>query len=230
VEESGRPSRGQSQAAYTDIDGTVTAYNTIFEFLRFDAAKRSCEAEAEDLLAGLRSAARNGAPRSVTNARYFCWWRGRSVAEIDELGERWADAQAESPEEWPFLEPVTSLLDAHTRSGRRIVAVTASFEPALVRVRRRWPNLEMLCTLPRTHKGRYTGDIEEALVGGAKERAVASHAAEYAVDLSASFTYGDHHSDLQFMALAGESLLVIPTVKDGPAPNGLRFATQFSRP
>jgi HAD superfamily hydrolase (TIGR01490 family) len=208
VEESDAP----AQAAYTDIDGTAVAYNTIFEFLRFDAAERFCRDEAEDFLAGLRAAAKDGVPRSETNASYFRWWHGRSVKEVAQLGERWADVQAESPGEWRFLEPVASLLDGHTRKGRRLVAVTASFQPALVRVRRRWPHLELLCTLPRTHNGRYTGEIEEALVGGAKARAVASHAAEHGVDLTASFAYGDHPSDLPFMALAGESLLVSPAV------------------
>ncbi|MGO4246412.1 HAD family hydrolase [Paenarthrobacter sp. RAF54_2] len=197
------------QAAYTDIDGTVTAYNTIFEFLRFDAG-HSRKAEAEDFLEGLRAAARNGVPRSVTNARYFSWWRGRSVSEVQELGERWADFQAASTDGWSFLEPVTSLLDKHTAEGRRIVAVTASFEPALVRVRRRWPHLELLCTRPAASNGIYTGDIEEALVADAKARAVAAHAVEFSVDLSGSFAYGDHSSDLPFMALAGESLLVTP--------------------
>ncbi|MFJ5956830.1 HAD family hydrolase [Paenarthrobacter sp. NPDC092416] len=214
MEESGRPQgrrpQRPSQAAYTDIDGTVTAYNTIFEFLRFDAAERSCSADAEEFLAGLRSAARNGVPRSVTNARYFGWWRGRSISEVAQTGERWADLQDGSPDEWPFLEPVASLLDAHSLSGRRLVAVTASFEPALLRVRRRWPHLELLCTIPRVADDRYTGDLERALVGDAKAQAVAAHAAEHNVDLARSFAYGDHHSDLEFMALAGESLLVTP--------------------
>ncbi|WP_162943730.1 HAD family hydrolase [Arthrobacter celericrescens] len=212
MEESGRSRRRQSssQAAYTDIDGTVTGYNTIFEFLRFDAAERSCTADAEEFLAGLRSAARNGVPRAATNARYFGWWRGRSVREVAQTGERWADLQAESPDEWPFLEPVASLLDAHSLSGRKLVAVTASFEPALVRVRRRWPRIELLCTAPRVADGRYTGDVERPLVGDAKALAVAAHAAEHNVDLIGSFAYGDHHSDLQFMALAGESLLLAP--------------------
>jgi phosphoserine phosphatase len=75
----------------------------------------------------------------------------------------------------------------------------------------------VLCTLPRTRNGRYTGEIEEALVGNAKARAVASHAAEYGVDLKASFAYGDHHSDLPFMALTGQSLLVGPAPEDVPA-------------
>jgi HAD superfamily hydrolase (TIGR01490 family) len=225
VEESGNPlqgisggsRRGPSQAAYTDIDGTVTAYNTIFAFLRFDAGHFR-KAEAEGFLEGLRAAARSGVPRSVTNARYFSWWRGRSVSEVRELGERWADFQAASPDSWAFLEPVASLLDKHTAAGRRIVAVSASFEPALVRVRRRWPHLELLCTFPTAANGIYTGDIEEALVGDAKARAVAAHAARFSVDLSRSFAYGDHSSDLPFMALAGESLLVTPAAQNAPDP------------
>jgi HAD superfamily hydrolase (TIGR01490 family) len=206
-----------AQAAYTDVDGTAVAYNSIFEFLRFDAAEHLRRSEAEEFLAGLRAAAREGVPRSETNARYFRWWQGRSVMEIAGLGERWADLQAGSPAQWPFLEPVATLLDGHARKRRQIVAVTASFEPALVRVRRRWPQLEVLCTLPRTQNGRYTGEIGEALVGEAKARAVASHAAEHGVDLMASFAYGDHHSDLPFMALTGESLLVSPVAKAIPA-------------
>lgn len=100
------------------------------------------------------------------------------------------------------------MIDTHTSEQRRIVAVTASFEPALVRVRRRWPHLEILCTRLRVENGVYTGRIEEPLVGDAKVRAVAAHAAAHRVDLAKSFAYGDHHSDLPFMALAGESLFV----------------------
>lgn len=196
------------QAVYTDIDGTVTAYNTIFEFLRFDAARQGRSAEAEDFLAGLRSSAANGVPRSVTNARYFRWWSGRAVDGIRHLGGLWADTQAGSPDDWAFLEPVASLLDAHAAAGRQLVAVTASFAPALEHVRRRWPTLELLCTEPVVTDGRYTGGIREALVGEAKARAVRRHAAVSGVDLDASYAYGDHSSDLPFMALAGESMLV----------------------
>lgn len=199
-----------AQAAYADVDGTLTAYNTIFGFLRFDAAERGMVHEAEDFLHGLQAAAREGAPRSVTNARYFSWWRGRSVQEVEELGERWAEVQQASPGDWGFLEPVASLMDHHLLSGRRIVAVTASFPPALVRVLHRWPSLEVLCTVPLTDGGLYTGGISEAMVGQAKADAVAAHAERHGVDLAASFAYGDHCSDLPFMELAGQSLFVGP--------------------
>lgn len=78
------------QAAYADVDGTVVDYNTIFAMLRFDAAERGCSAEAEAFLGELRAASLAGEPRSVTNARYFTWWRERNVREVRELGERWA--------------------------------------------------------------------------------------------------------------------------------------------
>lgn len=107
-----------------------------------------------------------------------------------------------------FLEPVASLLDAHAAAGRRLVAVTASFGPALERVRRRWPTLELLCTEPVVAGGRYTGGITKALVGDAKAQAVRRHAALSGVDLASSYAYGDHSSDLPFLALAGESMLV----------------------
>ena len=133
------------------------AYNSIFEFLRFDAAEHLRRSEAAEFLAVLRAAAGEGVPRYETNARYFRWWQGRSVVEVAALGERRADLQADSPAQWPFLEPVASLLDGHARIRRQIVAVTASFGPALMRVLRRWPQLDVLCTVSRTRDGRYTG-------------------------------------------------------------------------
>lgn len=205
-------SGARAQAAYTDVDGTVVAYNTIFEFLRFDANLRNSGTEATTFLAGLRASAQSGVPRSVTNAQYFSWWRGRTVAEIAELGEHWADSQEQASESWRFLEPVTSLLDEHTRLGRQIVAVTASFPPALVRVQRRWPHMVVVPTTALSTKdGVYTGEIAEAMVGDAKARAVVVHAERCGIDLTASYAYGDHHSDLPFMSLVGESLLVGPS-------------------
>ncbi len=59
MEESDTP----AQAACTDIDGTVVAYNTIFGFLRFEAAERLRLSEAEDFLGGLHAAARDGVHR-----------------------------------------------------------------------------------------------------------------------------------------------------------------------
>lgn len=155
------------------------AYNTIFEFLRFDAAVHFRSGEAEEFLACWRAAAKDGVPRSETNVRYFRWWQGRSVMEVAWLGERWADLQAGSPAQWPSR------------------------------------NLRHLSWRGTLETG---GRFEEALVGYAKARAVASHADEHGVDLTASFAYGDHHSDLPFMALAGESMLVSPAVYDVPAP------------
>ncbi len=249
----------QRTAAYTDIDGTVTAYNTIFGLLKFDAAERGCASKAEEFLQELRSAALNGVPRSETNARYFGWWRGRSVRELEELGERWADFQDSSPaaasapahtsgpadvsgpthvsgpaqdtppEEWGFLEPVAALLDGHVRAGRRIVAVTASFPPALVRVLRRWPTLELLCAELVTERGVYTGGIDEAMVGEAKAKAVAAHASRNRIDLAGSFAYGDHASDVPFMRLAGHSLMIGNSGLSAQMPVNYALRQEFSK-
>jgi hypothetical protein len=58
-----------AQAVYTDVDGTVVAYNSTFEFLRFDAAEHLRAREGEEVFSGLPAAARDGMLRSGTNAR-----------------------------------------------------------------------------------------------------------------------------------------------------------------
>lgn len=202
------PVEESSTAVYTDIDGTVTAYNTIFGLLEFDANERGCAGDAKEFLAGLRLAAAQGVQRVATNSRYFTWWSGRPVAEVDSAGERWAAQQDLAPEHWPFVPEIASKLDHHAALGHRLVAVTASFKPALGHVMRRWPTLEVLCTEPLVHDGVYTGFVHEPLLGAAKASAVEAHAERFGIDLDASFGYGDHDSDLPFLALMGKPTLL----------------------
>lgn len=197
-----------STAVYTDIDGTVTEYNTIFGLLEFDAAERGCPDDAQEFLDGLRLAAAQGVPRTLTNSRYFAWWGGRSVADVASVGERWAARQEQAPERWPFVVDVASKLDHHETLGHRLVAVTASFKPALVRVLRRWPALEVLCTEPLVHDGVFTGDVPEPLLGAAKASAVVAHAERFGIKLESSFGYGDHDSDVPFLAVTGNPMLL----------------------
>ncbi|GHH67155.1 HAD family hydrolase [Promicromonospora soli] len=195
------------KAVYTDIDGTVTHGSSIFDLLRFDAGRRDQTRAGETFVAALTDAARAGTPRAVTNRRYFRWWAGRTVADVDDTARAWLDRQRSDGGPW-FVDTVADEIEAHLARGAHLVAVSASFPPALAAVRTRWPGMSLLTTIAHVRDGRYTGTVETPLVGQAKADAVISHAQLHGVDLSEAVGYGDHASDLPFLRILGSGYLV----------------------
>ncbi|MGI5187390.1 HAD family hydrolase [Promicromonospora sp. CA-289599] len=195
------------KAVYTDIDGTVTQGTSIFDLLRFDAGRRDQVRVGEAFINALTEAARAGTPRAVTNRRYFRWWTGRTVDDVDSTAREWLDRQRSDGGPW-FVDTVADEIETHVARGARLVAVSASFPPALVAVRARWPGMCLLTTEAHVRDGRYTGTVETPLVGQAKADAVLEHAQLYGVDLSQTVGYGDHASDLPFLRVLGAGYLV----------------------
>ncbi|SMF42212.1 HAD superfamily phosphoserine phosphatase-like hydrolase [Cellulosimicrobium cellulans J34] len=195
-------------AVYTDVDGTLRRGSTIFDLLRYDADRSGRVAEGERFLRSLREAAAAGTPREVTNRRYFAWWRGRAVDDVARVARDWAAAGgpwAEQP-----VPPVLAAVERYRRAGARVVAVSAAFEPALVGVRERWVEADVLATRAVVRDGRYTGDVVEPLVGEAKARAVRAHAATHGIPLERCAGFGDHASDLPFLRAVGTGTRVGP--------------------
>ena len=57
-------------------------------------------------------------------------------------------------------------------------------------------------------EGRFTGEIARPMIGQAKATAIAEDAEEHNIDLSESYGYGDHKSDLAFLSRVGFPSLV----------------------
>lgn len=195
-------------AVYTDVDGTLRRGSTIFDLLRFDAERAGRGAEGERFLRSLREAAAAGSPREATNRRYFGWWRGREVDDVVRVAHAWSAAGgpwAEQP-----VSPVLAAVERYRRAGARVVVVSAAFAPALLGLRQRWPEADVLATRAVVRDGRFTGDVVEPLVGEAKVRAVRVHAETHGIPLERSAGFGDHESDLPFLRAVGAGTWVGP--------------------
>ncbi|MDQ4504042.1 HAD-IB family phosphatase [Sinomonas sp. ASV322] len=201
------PRESFPQAVYADVDGTITRYTTIFDFLLFDARLRGVEPEGRAFLASLRERAAAGEPRTATNTHYFTWWAGRAADDVDAVAHAWAEGLGRR--DGLFHEGVALRLERARLQGSRLVAVTASFRPALRHVLERLPDLELLCAeLETGPDGRYTGAIDAPLVGDAKALRVRAHAEAFGIELARCEAYGDHPSDLPFLRAAGWAWLV----------------------
>lgn len=190
-------------AAYFDVDGTITPLNTLFSLLRFDAHEQDQVQDGEKFLQGLFHLKKNGAPREITNRQYFQWWAERDEQEIIDLGKRWFDQQLRHYKDGIIFPAVRSRLYAHKMKRDRIVLVSGSFLPALLPIASYIGAKEIIATSPVSVNGRFTGDVEIPMIGANKAKAVIEHASKHSLPLSESFGYGDDLSDTPFMSLTG---------------------------
>ncbi|GAA3226193.1 HAD family hydrolase [Oerskovia jenensis] len=212
-------------AAYLDVDGTLTTGVTLFELLRFDAAERGAEPEAETFLRSIAAMREAGVTRAERNRHYFGWWAGRSVEEVEHVGRRWfasvragrapgtggsgaADAGDAAGRAGVLRPQVVSLVERHRRAGHVVVLVSGSFAPALAPLAEVLGGAHLLVTDPEVQEGRFTGRVAVPMIGEAKVRAVAEHARREGISLPGSAAYGDDLSDAGYMGLTGHPTVV----------------------
>ncbi|MFF2621020.1 HAD family hydrolase [Oerskovia jenensis] len=212
-------------AAYLDVDGTLTTGVTLFELLRFDAAERGAEHEAETFLRSIAAMREAGVTRAERNRHYFGWWAGRSVGEVVQVGRRWfasvqagrapgtggsgaTDAGGAAGRAGVLRPQVVSLVERHRRAGHVVVLVSGSFAPALAPLAEVLGGAHLLVTDPEVLEGRFTGRVADPMIGAAKVRAVAEHARREGISLPRSAAYGDDLSDAGYMGLTGHPTVV----------------------
>ena len=188
----------------------------MFELLLFDAGSSGRLAEGKAFLSGLRLAKAAGAPREETNRTYFRWWAGRSVVEVEELGRTWFSTV---PVDALLVPEMARRVEWHRERNHRLVLVSGSFAPALQPFADYLRADDVLTVSALVDRGRYTGDITEPMIGQGKALAVAAHAAHHGLDLAASHGYGDDISDVPFLELTGNRVIVnnpkLPTSAPG---------------
>ena len=191
----------------------------MFELLLFDAGSSGRLAEGKAFLSGLRLAKAAGAPREETNRTYFRWWAGRSVVEVEERGRTWF---ATVPRAGLVFPDMARRVEWHRERDHRIVLVSGSFAPALQPFADYLGADDVLTASALVERGRYTGEITEPMIGQGKAVAVAAHAAHHGLDLAASHGYGDDISDVPFLELTGNRVIVNNPKLPTPAPGWSR--------
>ena len=155
---------------------------------------------------------------------------GRPFAEADRfylaglstgLAEEWlADLRAPLP----FFPEALRAINQHAARGHRIFIISGTLAPLARAVARQLAAAPIVCatelkTFDSLAPGNFglplwTGRLSgEWMNGAAKARAVYKLAAEWELDLSRSFAYGDSSGDIQMLATVGNPRAVNPAFR-----------------
>ncbi|MEU4159363.1 HAD-IB family hydrolase [Actinoplanes sp. NPDC026670] len=194
--------------AFFDVDETLVDTKSMFDFLRFHLAAQGDDGTRyAEQAGGLRRAAASGVPRSEINRAYYRLFAGESWSGLLAEGARWYAELLTRPE--PFLAEGLAALRLHQAAGHLIVLVSGSFRPCLDPVAAHLGADVVLCTEPLTDgSGRLTGEVAAPMIGDNKRDAVLGLIAERRADPARCFGYGDHSSDLAFLAEVGHPTVI----------------------
>lgn len=193
---------GAGVGAFFDVDGTVLAGYSAAAFYRHRARRLQIgPAEAVRTLAvGLRRNRHDAERFGEFLALALSAWKGRSEAELDELGERlFATELAASlyPEAWVLVR-------AHRRQGHTLVLASSAIRFQLAPLARELEVEHVLCTKLKTRRGVLTGEVDgPPLWGKAKAQAVTSFAETRGIELAQSFAYSNGSEDLPLLEAVG---------------------------
>jgi HAD superfamily hydrolase (TIGR01490 family) len=194
-------------AAFFDVDDTLIAVKSIFRFLAYDLAQRNRPPqEYADAMQQIGSLHAAGVSREDVNRAYFTLWTGLSERETAEHGRRWFESERDGGE--LFHPEVLAAFRRHAQAGHRTVLVSGSFPACLDPIAAFLNADAVLCSRPEVRDGRYTGRLDVPMIGAAKAAAIRAYGQIHGIDLSASYAYGDHSSDLRVLTLVGEPVVV----------------------
>ena len=203
------------QVAAFDVDGTLTVRDCVQPFLvRVGGWTGVTRAVVSKPMVAAGAALRRDRDR-LKEIVVGGVLRGRRVAQVEEIGERFADEVAAG-----WLRPDTvARLRWHQRMGHRIVLVSASLGPYLRPLGRRLEVDEVLCTEPLSAGDRFADGLDGGNCRAAeKVRRLDAWLKTAGLDDATVWAYGDSAGDRELLARADHPLLVKgATVTAAPA-------------
>jgi len=201
----GRPTGDRLAVAAFDVDGTLTVRDCVRPFLvRVGGWRGIALALARKPAATLRAAVHRDRDR-FKELVVGGVLRGRKVAQVEELGERFAETVHEA-----WLRPDTmERLRWHQRMGHRIVLVSASLGPYLRPLGRRLGVDAVLCAEPLRLGDEFGDGLDGPNCRAAeKVRRLDEWLATSDLSDATVWAYGDSAGDRELLARADRPLLV----------------------
>jgi HAD superfamily hydrolase (TIGR01490 family) len=197
-------------AAVFDIDRTLVVGTSMEKlFLRWLVRHRHLG--ASDFIGMALGLARQVAvyPRQGY-IQYHGYLKGKSVARVGEWAGRCFDERI-APR---VSVEGTRCLEEHRRAGHLVVLLSGSILPLVERLAARLEPDHIVCTVPERDGSTFTGRLAGEHVGGRQKAAeVAKLAPLLGLDLSSSFCYADHHTDLPMLSMFGHPVAANPDVR-----------------
>lgn len=198
---------GPTVGAFFDLDGTLIAGYTAAVFFKHRVRNREVAAGevARTLRLWLRTAAGEADFAEILTLTAQ-GWKGRSHADMQELGERLFDEQIRDR----MYPEMRRLVEAHHRRGHTVVLTSSATRYQIEPVAAALGVDHVLCSELTITDGTLTGGIDSATFGPRKATAVQLFAAANDIDLPQSFAYADGDEDSALLHLVGHPRAVNP--------------------
>ncbi|MFL6123920.1 HAD family hydrolase, partial [Actinophytocola sp.] len=154
------------RVAFFDVDETLFAGKSIFEFLRHWLAVTDGDGTRyRSVRAAARRDAAAGIPREELNRRFYRHLAGASHAELLREGRRWYDGIRDSPT--GFVRAGLDAVATHKAEGDLVVLVSGSMRPILGPLAADLRADLVLCTELVVAGGQLTGEVVRPMIGPA---------------------------------------------------------------
>ncbi|MGW6427379.1 HAD family hydrolase [Nocardia sp. NPDC055053] len=199
-------------AAFVDVDHTLVRDITFLSLFVFDAERRGSGGAAADAIERFHALRASGMSRRRSHRWFYRQLAGLEVAEVQRAGRDWFESEMSAP--GFFNLAVRHRLGELAETGTRIVLVSGSFDAALQPLAEAVGAETVLCTELESIQGRYTGEVEQTMVGSDKSAALRRYSADRSIDLSSCAAFGDHHSDIAMFDLVNHPVVVGSTDRE----------------
>jgi HAD superfamily hydrolase (TIGR01490 family) len=199
-------------AAFLDIDGTITKTTILDPLIWYRRAHDSPPRFAAFAAALL------------LRAPYYWWVDRHDRARFNVVFYRqYAGMAAETLRDWhrrtfaanlrrTVFPAALDCISDHRLRGHRLVLVTGGLDFVVQPLAEFLGADELFATRLVERDGAFTGDVDgPAIAGDHKAELVAAYAERHAVDLAASFAYGDSGGDAAMLACTGQPVPVNPS-------------------
>ncbi|ACM18889.1 HAD superfamily hydrolase [Geotalea daltonii FRC-32] len=212
--------------AFFDVDKTIVDYNTMSGYywyfhrnlykgappLKRTVAGLAHMVRVTGTYLNLLRCAMKKDDRMTVNRHYYAALSGIDAGLYGSLIDEWY-------REAGILEKiygqVGTVIRNHQRQGHRVVLVSGSHLPLIEPLGKALQVDEILATEVEVKGTVFTGKIRNELpmVGEGKARAIRRYAQRNGIDLSSSYAYSDHISDLKMLETVGNPCAVIGDMK-----------------
>lgn len=202
------------RAIFFDIDDTLIATKSMFDFQRFyfEHAPEYRDKDPDRLMDGFRDALMRAVPdgrRDELNRIFYESFAGRDATMLSEIAEDWFSKLCARRGDALWVESALRLLEEHRAKGFLIVGVSGSCYEILRGIARHLGLDHLLAAKLEQREGHFTGRlIPPQTIGPGKRIAILEFAERVGLDLARSAACGDHRSDLAMLEAVGTAYVV----------------------